>query len=154
MGAGDSWPKPQRPSQLGRTASHPTLPRQPAFPIPARDQLRQRSRLQPALCSTQCHRALVLILCCSPLHGQELPTCPGRTLTKATVWDQGPVCLLARRPLCFLIEWDSPSTTVCDKFPCRVTNSRAAPHRPVSQVWDHPDEQEAASLAGLWERGV
>ena len=45
-------------------------------------------------------------------------------------------------------------TTVREKLPCRVTNGRAAPHRPVSQVWDHPDEQEAASLAGLWETGV
>ena len=49
------------------------------------------------------------------------------------------------------MEWDSPPTTVCEKFPCRVTNGRAAPHRPVSRLWDHPDEQEAASLAGLWD---
>ena len=51
------------------------------------------------------------------------------------------------------MEWDSPPITICEKLPCRVTNGRAAPHRPVSWVLDHPDEQEAASLAELWERG-
>ena len=98
-GVGDSWPKPQRPSQLCCTESHPMLPGHLASPfLPGTNS--GKGAASSLLCAAPSTTVPWCWCCVVHLYmGQELPTCPVRTLTKATVGDRGPLRLLARRPL-------------------------------------------------------
>lgn len=94
---------------LGHQELHVPLG-QPLFLIPARDRSRKKDCIWPAVHSTRYHSTLVPILRYHLYMGQELPTCPVRTLNQAIVWDQCPLCSLTMWVHCkhFLMEWNPP----------------------------------------------
>lgn len=135
------------------------LPGQLAFPIPARDQLRKRGCLWPALHSTQYHPALVLMLCIHLCMGQDLLTSPVRARIQATVWDRGPLGWLAVSPLrMFPDGMDLSPVLSVSIFYIGIMNGGRAAELPLTDLWaitgTSPDEQETTPLAGLWEVGT
>lgn len=87
----------------------PRLPGQPLFLPPSRDQPRKRGCIWPAACSTLYQPTLALLPCYHLHVKQVLSTCPVRTLSPATVWGWGQLCLRAlwvHCKCCFLMKWN------------------------------------------------